>query len=490
MPTPILSVAEMRAWEARTWQAGVAVEDVIRRAGEALARHARRWIPAGASVLVLAGPGHNGDDAVVAAAHLPDRSVTVVRLDGSAAQATALEWLGRRNGGAGRWVVDGMFGIGLSRPIEGPWAQLVRSILDAGVRVLSVDVPSGLDADTGEVRGVAVRADITVTLGAVKRGLLRESAAEWVGRLELAGDIGLLGEPGTEGGVPGWWDEGDVRDYPPPRPASGHKGTFGHVGVVAGSLGYHGAAVLAAQGASRARPGLVTLLTDARSYVPAASQLRAAMVRPVTVEGEGLETSGFTALVLGPGLAARDLGRAWRAFVQRAWTEFPGPVVVDASALDWLEPGRPGVSTEAGVFGPARVRVVTPHPGEASRLLGCSVAEVQSDRLGAVARLGGWFGEAGAGGVVVLKGRHTLVRDAVGGVTVNGTGNPGLAQGGSGDVLAGYLGGLLAQPRLAEDPTRAVRYGVWRHGAVADELEASGRAWTPEDLVAALGEAR
>jgi NAD(P)H-hydrate epimerase len=471
----------MRAWEARTWAAGVAQDEVIRAAGRAVATVVRRRSRVGAPVLVLAGRGHNGDDAAVAAGELDDRDVLLVRVQSPGGAGLALDWLERHAGRAGAVVVDGMFGIGLSRPIAGECAEVVSAVHRSGLEVVAVDVPSGVDADRGVVMGTAVEAAITVTLGAVKRGLLEERVARYVGRLELAADIGLVGAapvPGDDEAAVLWTVPGDFEAYPPRRPAGGHKGTFGHVAIVAGSEGYHGAAVLAALGALRARPGLVTVYTDERCYVPVASQLRAAMVRPW--RGERIEANGHTAVVVGPGLASARLPGNCRTEVARLWREARCPVVGDATALDWL-PER--VEADAGL------RVVTPHPGEAGRLLGVMAADIQADRCGAVRRLSGRW--VGGRTVVVLKGRHTLVGGgAMGfaeGIRVNSSGNSGLGQGGTGDVLAGYLGGLLAQSALAAEPLQAVRYGVWRHGWAADRLEETGGAWTVDDLVAALG---
>ena len=471
MAEPIVTVAEMRARENRTWAVGVAPEAVIHRAGKAVGEVARRWTRPGDPVLVLAGRGHNGDDAMVASGLLDDRERMALRLPDPRALELAHAWLRAHRADPRALVVDGLFGIGLNRPLEGDWAALVAAVNGAQVRVLAVDVPSGLDADTGRVFGVAIEAAVTVTLGSVKVGLLVEEAARYVGRLELAPEIGLV--PIETDVELQWTLSSDFVPLLRRRPVTAHKGTFGHVAILAGSLGFHGAAVLAAQGAQRARPGLVTVFTDERCLVPVASQLRAAMVRPW--KGERLGDTTFTAIVAGPGLASCGLSPAIRAEVERLWREAPCPMVVDASALDWLASGGEC----------AGGRVITPHPGEAGRMLGASAAAVQADRLSAVRRLAGRWPLVDP--VVVLKGRHSLVGRRRGPCFVNSSGNPGLAQGGSGDVLAGLLGGLLAQPALQEEAMLAVRYGVWRHGAAADALEEAGGAWTTEDLVPALG---
>ncbi len=471
MPEPIVTVAEMREREERTWATGVNRDSVILRAGVAVANVALRWSSPNDPVLVLAGSGQNGGDAVVAEQHLADRDATLARLPDVAACESARAWLDEHRGHRRALIVDGMFGIGLNRPLEEPWKGLVEAVNASGVRVLAVDIPSGLNADTGEPMGGAVRAAVTVTLGAVKQGLLKEGAAAFVGRLELAHDIGL--QPGHATGGPLWALASDFQDFPEHREDNAHKGSFGHVAILAGSLGYHGAAVLAAQGAMRARPGLVTVFVDERCYAPVASQLRAAMVRPW--RGEPLEPDRFTAVVAGPGMASPGLSPAIRDEVRRLWRTASCPVVADATALDWL--GSEAPETKAW-------RVVTPHPGEAGRLLGTDARSVQNDRFGAVRALVQHWGGGRLG--VVLKGRLTLTADAEGPICINSSGNPGLAQGGTGDLLSGFLGGLLA-PRISEDRLmHTVRYGVWRHGATADALDATGRLWTTEDLAEAL----
>ncbi len=475
MPDPIVSVAQMREIEARSWAAGRIQSEVIRAAGREVARVVVRVTRPGDPVLVLAGHGHNGDDAVEVAAALGDREVRLLRIAEPGALSAACAWLHLHSATPGALVVDGLFGIGLNRPVSGGSAELIAAVNRSRIRVVSVDVPSGLDADTGAVHGTAVEAWITVTLGAVKRGLLVEDAAAYVGRLELARDIGLSGSEDVVGRGDGCWTvAGDFVGFPPRRPVWGHKGTFGHVALVAGSEGYHGAAVLAAMAALRARPGLVTVFTQERSFVPVASQLRAAMVRPW--DGEPIEDPTFSAIVIGPGLASPRMDIRCRLEVQRLWRSARCPVVVDASALDWLG----GDSTEG-----AGIRVITPHPGEAGRLLGIDAAAVQRDRFLAVRKLSEAWKQLRV--IAVLKGRHTLVSGRDEPVFVNPSGNSGLAQGGSGDVLAGFLGGLLAQPALAADAMQAVRYAVWWHGAAADFLESSGRTWTVDDLVEALG---
>lgn len=470
MPVPVLTVEQMRQWEAASWAAGRSEKEVIARAGAAVARVAAGWTRPGDSILVLAGRGHNGDDARQAAQRLAQRQVKLLEVIDPTAAARALPALLEARPAL---VLDGLFGIGLNRPLDEAWAELIRVLNASRAPILAVDVPSGVDADTGRPLPVAIEAAVTVTLGAPKAGLLASSAWPYVGRLEVAPDIGLIPCPLPAERV--WAVAEDFAGFPPRRLAADHKGSHGHLAILAGSVGFHGAAVLAARGAQRAQPGLITLCVPESVYVPVAAQLESVMVRPW--RGEPDLPKGVTALVAGPGLAGKEVDSRIREFIRRAWREWPGPVIVDASALDWLEPGAAGADAP---------RVLTPHPGEAARLLRISTAEVQCDRLSALRKLSAEWG----GAWIVLKGHQTLIGRSEGAVTVNSSGNPHLAQGGSGDLLAGFLGGLLAQPRLQSEVSRVLRYGVWRHGAAADSLSARRSSWTVEELAGELGTPR
>jgi len=470
MPVSVITIEQMRQWEQATWATGQTEEAVIKRVGELVAGRALRLTERNDLILLLAGRGHNGDDARCAGPHLRGRQTEVVEVGDPAASLAPLAGLLAKRPAL---VIDGLFGIGLNRPLGPAWVELIQSVNASGAPVLAVDVPSGLNADTGEPLGAAIRAAVTLTLGAPKHGLLRPAAWPFVGRLEVAPDIGLAPCP-CESNLQ-WTLSSDFRDYPPRRPAGGHKGTFGHLAVFAGSLGYHGAAVLAARGAQRAQPGLVTLFTTPPVYLPVASQLQAVMVQQWTPGGRWPE--GATALLFGPGLAAPELEPDYRAEVARCWQVSELPVVVDASALDWLP---------EGPTPPRALRLVTPHPGEAARMLKSTSGAVQADRPAALRELSRRYG----GCWVILKGYQTLVGRSEGNLYVNPSGNPGLAQGGSGDVLAGYLGGLLAQPALQADPLTALRFAVWQHGAAADWLAAHKSNWTVEDLLEVLGEVK
>jgi ADP-dependent NAD(P)H-hydrate dehydratase / NAD(P)H-hydrate epimerase len=472
MPVPVISVAQMREWEKVTWASGQSEEAVMRRAGDAVARQAERMTKRGERIIVLAGKGHNGDDARFAAEGTRERRVEIVRVVDPEAVTAEIPKLIATNPVL---FIDGLFGIGLNRPLARPWIKLIQRINATNIPVLAVDVPSGLNADSGEPLEEAVRAKVTLTLGAVKQGFMKPAAWPFVGKLEVASDIGLVPYP-FETEVSMMVAE-DFSGFPPTRPVAGHKGTFGHLAIMAGSAGYHGAAVLAARGAQRAQPGLITLITGEEVYAPVAQQLQSVMVRAWKEADAGGAASlpdSCTAVLAGPGLAAANVPVKLRESVQRFWRESKLAVIVDASALGWLEPGP---AAEA-------LRVITPHPGEAARMLGVTTSEVQADRVNALRELSRRFGNCH----VALKGHQTMVGRDREEIAVNSTGNPHLAQGGSGDLLAGYLAGLLAQPELQRD-ARTLRYAVWQHGLAADSLHERKPNWTVEELADVLGAA-
>lgn len=476
MPIPILSVAQMRGWEQATWDAGIKEEAVIRQVGGRIAEWLLETIDHDRKLLLVAGKGNNGEDVRqtwprLKALRLNREDIELINVVDPVADLPGLEQaLSMLGDGV---IVEGLFGIGLNRPLGAEWIRVVELINSSEAPVVSIDVPSGLDADTGEVLGAAVRARETLTLGAPKRGLLKPQALEYVGRLNLAADIGLV--PCSAEGDLQWTLREDFLGFPPPRRVDSHKGSHGHLAILAGSLGFHGAAVLAAKGALSACPGLVSVFTSEAAYAPVASQLAAAMVHPW--QGDGCLPPNCTAILVGPGLANPDLPESVREFVVQTWRESLAAVIADASALDWLPAGE----TPAGA-----IRLITPHPREAARMLSASTGEIQGDRFAALRKL-----SANCGGcLVALKGCQTLVGRSEGEIYVNPTGNPWLAQGGSGDVLAGYLGGLLAQPILAADPLRAIRFGVWEHGRAADARLLRAGAPTIEAIARELGGSR
>ena len=469
MPIPVISLAQMREWETATWATGQTEAEVIRRVGKRVARRARKLTRAGDTILFLVGKGHNGDDAR-AAKQIEDRRVVVLEMF---LPDTDLLPLASALQEKPALIVDGLFGIGLNRPLSAAWQKIIAAINASNIPVLAIDVPSGLNADTGEHFGAVIAAAVTLTVGAPKIGMLAPAAVDCVGRLEVAADVGLT--PCAVESERQWTLPEDFENFPPVRKVAGHKGAFGHAAIVAGSLGFHGAAVLAARGALRAQPGLVTVLTPENVFYPVAAQLQAAMVNIWRPEVKLLE--GATALLVGPGLAAPALADELRKMLRLWWRDLDRPLIIDASGLDYLT---------AEPFPKKFIRVLTPHPGEAARLLKTTPAGVQANREAALRELSQKFG----GCWVILKGHQTLIGRAEGKIFVNPSGNPHLAQGGSGDLLAGFLAGLLAQPEMQADVAQTLRYAVWQHGAAADRLQILRPGWTVEDLAVELGRAR
>ncbi len=467
MSLPIISLAQMRQWESATWATGQSEVEIIQRVGLAVAQRSRQMTRPNDLILLLAGKGHNGDDVRAAEEHLTDRRVVLLNVKSPAACLPQLE---TELGNNPALIVDGLMGTGLNRPLDEDWHAFITRLNGAHPTILAVDVPSGLDAETGESMGAVVVATITLAVGVPKPGLLRPSAALFVGRLEVTTDVGLIPCPYTA--ELNWTLPEDFRGFPPARPVTSHKGSYGHLAIIAGSVGFHGAAVLAARGAQRAQPGLLTVFTHELAYYPVAAQLQSAMVNvwsPTT-----LFPAEFSALLIGPGLAAPDLPEELRIATRKLWRDSLLPIIVDASALDWLPLDQ--VSRNG-------IRIITPHPGEAARLMKTTSAHVQENRPHAVREISKLFGNCW----VVLKGYQTLIGRSTNELFVNSSGNPHLAQGGSGDLLAGFIAGLLAQPGLAEDVGRTLRYAVWQHGAAADTLSARQRNWTVEDLANELG---
>ncbi len=467
MPVPVINVNQMRAWESATWALGRTEAGVIRRVGEKIAARVLGLTRPGAGILILAGKGHNGDDARAAKKFLAGRKVATINVASPVPALSALRTALLKKPAL---IVDGLFGVGLNRPLADGWLRLIAAVNESKIPVLAVDVPSGLNADTGEIFGAAIEAMVTLTVGAPKLGLLSQRAWPFVGRLEIVEQVGLV--PCPLNSRLNWTLPDDFQNYPPPRAVAAHKGSYGHLAIVAGSVGFHGAAVLTARAAQRARPGRLTLFTDAAVYGVVASQLQAVMV--ASWRPQCIFPDSTSAILVGPGLAASGIAGKLVASTRKLWRASALPVVVDASALDWLPSGR---------FAGKAIRVVTPHPGEAARLLKTTARKIQENRVAALRDISGRLGDCW----VVLKGHQTLVGRSFGDVFVNPSGNPHLAQGGTGDLLAGFLAGLLAQPVLQADPGKTIRYAVWSHGAAADRLSARCANWVVEELAAELG---
>lgn len=449
------------------------------------------------SAAIFCGPGNNGGDGLAIARHLAVRGWTVriflvtggrepggdagVHLAVCRRMGLEIEEITESVGVLAALasmrdldlIVDALFGTGLGRPLDGVFAELVEGLNELPMPRVAVDLPSGLNGGRHQPLGVCVRADLTVTFAAPKIAHVLPPASEAVGELvvadlgipprlveeveELAGRLHLL--TGEELGV-----------LLPPRERSGHKGSYGHALLVAGSPGKAGAAILAARGAVRAGAGLVTIAVpepilptvDLGSLESMTLGLPASVFGMIA--GEAVQrvleaAEGKAVLALGPGLGqGAETAADAAAAIRRMVLEAPLPVVADADALNAFA-GRAGE-----LQGRREATVLTPHPGELSRLLGTPTAELLDDRVAAARRAAE---ETGA--IVVLKGSLTLVANPDREVWINPTGNPGMGTGGSGDVLTGIVAGLIAQREaFSLEVLDAVLLAVYLHGLAGD----------------------
>ncbi len=443
---------------------------LMERAGAAAAEYARSLCGDTAkSVLVLAGPGNNGGDAFEVAAHLKRWffRVSVVfsgekdRLSKDARAALA-KW--DAVGGTlendipkdARFdlAVDGLFGIGLERPLAGNHCAFVEKLKTLGASVLALDVPSGIDADTGAIMGCAVRASHTITFIAHKPGLLTLDGPDHCGELKLD-TLGL--DPVSLLEPEGMLLDADILDRAiTPRRRNFHKGQAGSVGVLGGAAGMVGAAVIAGRAALKCGAGRVYLglLTPRPPYIDDA-QPELMLRKPASL----LEKESVDVLVAGPGMGKADSARK----LLRAALAAPVPVVLDADALNAIAGNR---SLAASLAKREAATIMTPHPAEAGRLLGASTAGAQADRVASARAIARRYRS-----LVVLKGNGSVTAAPDGKFWINSSGNPGMASAGMGDALAGMIAALIAQ---GAEPLQALLAGVYLHGAAADALVASG----------------
>jgi hydroxyethylthiazole kinase-like uncharacterized protein yjeF len=430
MSEPILTVRDIRRVETAAF-AQTPPPPLMERAGLATAEIARDLLGEGARVLVLAGPGNNGGDAFVVARHLRSWWFDVdVLFAGDAAKlppdaAAALSsW--RDSGGTcvADWpdgphhdlVIDGLFGIGLQRPLEGAMAALVDRANACGSRILALDVPSGLDADTGRVLGTAIRADDTVTFIALKPGLLTLDGPDHAGEPSTSPTSGSIVRSSTHRRAAGCSRRPTSRTVLPPRPKNSHKGTHGDLWILGGAAGMAGAALLSARAGLLGGAGrvLVAMPDGALALDPLQPEL---MLRPGCTPDAWTDAA---CLVVGPGLGQSGTSARW----VDAALALPVPLVLDADALNLIANSPDRQRLVAGREAPT---VLTPHPAEAGRLLGAGTASVQSDRLAAALALAAQFRAD-----VVLKGVGSVCAAPDGRWWINGSGNPGLAAGGHG----------------------------------------------------------
>ncbi len=491
----LVTAAEMRELDRRTIEEmGVPSLVLMENAGRTTYEILRREFPElEGPVAVVAGRGNNGGDGFVVARYLANAGffVMVFLLDAKAQvkgdarvnleilermKVDVVEVLGEsdlspvvHHLSRADLIVDALLGTGLNAPVKGLMAALIQRLHHLRPPILAVDIPSGLSADTGEPLGAAVEADVTVTYGFPKIGQILPSGRGHVGSLWVV-DIGIspalaqdLKVELAEAEEMGW--------LLPPRPLDSHKGTYGHLVVLAGAKGKTGAATLTAEGALRAGAGLVTAACPASLNDILEVKLTEAMTLPlpevpgVRVFGRhALEPllefmAGKTALALGPGMGTHP---ETQELVGQVVRRLPQPLVIDADGVNCLSRDPQCLREAAGP------RLITPHPGELARFLGISTQEIQARRLEVARQVAAEYQV-----YVVLKGAQTVVAAPDGRASLNSTGNPALASGGAGDVLTGLIGGYLAQGLT---PWDAARLGVYLHGLAADFLiQKSGR---------------
>ncbi|MGE8190433.1 NAD(P)H-hydrate dehydratase [Pseudomonas sp. NPDC086278] len=480
LPDALYSAAQVRALDASLIAAGTSGFELMQRAARATWRALVRQWPSASELTVLAGHGNNAGDGYLVAvlAQRAGWSVQVLavgdpqRLQGDAALAHAEAMA--ENVLVEPWtaqaelrgiVLDALLGTGLTGDAREPYASAIAAINASRLPVAAVDIPSGLCADTGRVLGVAVRADLTVTFIGLKLGLFTGDAADVVGELvfnDLHADPQVLEAASvsarrlTPGNLPRL----------APRAPTSHKGKFGHVLLIGGDRGFGGAILLSTQSALRSGAGMVSVATRSEHVPAALARIPEAMVLGTSSANQLMELlQKVSVLVVGPGLGQAAWGRSLLSAAANA----PLPQVWDADALNLLALKQVQLPKDC---------VITPHPGEAARLLGISTAEVQADRPAAAHALSKKYTA-----VVILKGSGSLIASPDGRLALCHQGHPAMATAGLGDVLAGLVGALLAQGMPAFD---AACLAVWLHANAGAQQGKSGRGLAASDLIPAI----
>lgn len=477
LPLSLHSADQVRDLDARLIAAGTPGFELMQRAAHAAWRALRRRWPEAGCLSVLAGRGNNAGDGYLVAALAQRAGWRVKILAVGAADALAGDAALARDEAIAAgiaiqpWsecaalegvVVDALLGTGLSGAVREPYAQVIRLLNASGLPVLAIDIPSGLCADTGRVLGVAVRADLTMTFIGLKLGLFTADAPNQVGELMFDD---LQADPVLVAATPRVAERMAVGSLQrlAPRLHTAHKGMFGHLLVVGGDRGLGGASLLSAESALRGGAGLVSLATRPEHVPASLARLPEVMCAGVSSANQllGLAEKADV-LVVGPGLGQA----AWGCSLLSAVAGLAVPQVWDADALNLLASEQ--VRLPAGC-------VITPHPGEAARLLAIPTAEVQADRPRAALGLARKFNA-----VVLLKGAGSLVAAADGRLALCDRGHPVMAGAGLGDVLAGLIGALMAQ---GMDGFAATSLAVWLHAGAGESLARQGRGLAASDLI-------
>jgi hydroxyethylthiazole kinase-like uncharacterized protein yjeF len=515
----VLTAAEMREVDRLTTQRyRVPSLTLMENAGKNVAEFVQSRFPdfARRSIVVLCGKGNNGGDGFVAARHLLKmgaKPVAYLFADPREVKGDASANLKRWKQAGGKVavvrdaaalnsaklsptdksiIVDALLGTGTRGSVEGLLRSVIETINDrnGGSKVVSIDIPSGLHADTGEIQGSAVVADYTVTFTAPKPGLFLSAASRNVGDITVR-QIGTPPELVEETGKGNlrWSEPDEFKFFAAPRKPEGYKGDYGHALIVAGSVGKSGAAVLASWAALRVGAGLVTVATPEPALPSVASHPPEVMTEPLAATEAGsislrcFDNGRFDAILkrksvvaIGPGLSTHD---QTQQLVRKVVSSRTVPLILDADGLNAFS------GHAADLKRPAGNLALTPHPGEMARLLGCSTKDVQAKRVELATNAAAEWNA-----YVVLKGHHTVVAAPDGRAYINSTGNPGMGTAGTGDVLTGMLAGLTAQ--FGADSWKSMlAFGVYLHGLAGDiAFEETGHApLMASDLIRAIPKA-
>jgi NAD(P)H-hydrate epimerase len=458
LPINLYRNQQVREFDKLTIQEhGIAGFSLMSRAGSAVFQQLQQHCPNAQTVAVLCGAGNNAGDGYVVASLLRNAGFKVCvhtlsdpeQLTNDA--LTAYQFYAALQGAITPWqkqtitadvIVDALFGSGLTRPVTGLYATAIDAINQSSSFVLAIDLPSGINADTGNVMGCAVHADVTVTFIALKQGLLTGQAADYCGKLvyeSLDLPVAIIATQSPSA-------QRVIQQTLAPRLRCSHKGNYGHVLIVGGEQGYSGAARLAGTAALRVGAGLVSIATR-NAHATLLNINRPELMCHGVETAEQLEPllAKATVIAIGTGLGQSD----WSRELLSAVLKTDKPLIIDADALNLLAQS----PTENCNW------ILTPHPAEAARLLNCTTAEIQQDRFAAASSL-----QKKYQGVVVLKGSGTLIASR-NTIAVSNTGNAGMASGGMGDILTGIVAALVAQGLTLE---QAAQQGVYLHGYAAD----------------------
>jgi NAD(P)H-hydrate epimerase len=479
LPDALYTAAQVRDLDAQLIAAGTPGSVLMQRAAHATWRALRRQWPDARELSVLTGRGNNAGDGYLIAA-LAQKAGWQVHvfavadpafLTGDAATAcsdaisagvSVHAWAEQPLQGI---VLDALLGTGISGDVREPYAGAIEHINDSGLPVVAVDIPSGLSADTGRTLGVAVRADLTVTFIGLKLGLMTGDAADLIGELvfdDLQADTAIVAQ------APRSATRLDTFNLPQlrPRPRTAHKGMYGRVLVIGGDHGFGGATLLTAESTLRSGAGMVTLATRPEHVSAALARMPEVMSVAISSANQLMALiEPATVLAIGPGLGQA----AWGRSLLSAAASADRPQVWDADALNQL--AQCLVSLPSG-------SVITPHPGEAARLLGVSIKEIQADRPASARALAAKFNA-----VCVLKGTGSLIADVDGRLMLCDRGHPAMATGGLGDVLGGLIAALMAQGMT---PFDAASLAVWLHASAGQQQGERGRGLAASDVIPAI----